>query len=70
MSKLFFVFRCFFTTVSVNTELSNTSASQCITTDVSVGLAKLIECLVDEKNKEPVKHILTQVSALLSTQLF
>ena len=56
-----FGFRCFFTTVSISCELSNTSACQCVTTEVSVGLAKLMECLVDDTNKENIKHNLTQV---------
>ncbi|XP_028410274.1 autophagy-related protein 2 homolog B-like [Dendronephthya gigantea] len=52
--------RCFLTTVSVSAELSSTSACQNVTTEVSVGTARLIECLVDDTN-EKVKHNLTQV---------
>ena len=59
--KSCFAFRCFFTTVSITSEVTSTSACECVAIEVSVGLSKLMECLVDDTDKEFVKHNVTQV---------
>ena len=59
--KSCFAFRCFFTTVSITSEVTSTSACESVAIEVSVGLSKLMECLVDDTDKEFVKHNVTQV---------
>lgn len=53
-------FRFLLTTVSLSCEQSKSSASQCVNVDITVGMAKLMECLVDDTNSDNVASV-TQV---------